>query len=304
MFVVANFTKIMIKKGLSGLVIFFLYLISLLPFWLLYLLADLLFLILYYAPGYRRKVVHDNLTNSFPEKAPGEIKAIGKRYYRYMADLMVETIKMLTISEKEVLKRMRLTNPELIEKYYKEGRSMFAAVGHYCNWELCVLRFSLIPEYQKIMVYKPLNDKESDSYYKKMRGRFGVLLVPMRNTLRKLVELKNELTFTVLASDQAPVKHEAQYFTQFLNQPTAFFMGAEKMGVMFDSVVLFGDVKYLKRGYYEYTFVPLTDKPKETQPNEITELYVKHLEDMIKREPQFWLWSHKRWKYKPEDLNR
>lgn len=294
----------MIKKGLSGLVFFFLYLISLLPFWLLYLLADLIYLILYHITGYRRETVSSNLRNSFPEKDENELKTIEKRYYKYMADLIVETIKMLTISEKEVLRRMPLTNPELVEKYCKEGRSMFAAVGHYCNWELCVLRFSLIPQYKKIMVYKPLNNKESDKYYQKMRGRFGVLLVPMRNTLRKLVELKNELTFTVLASDQAPVKHEAQYFTRFLNQPTAFFMGAEKMGIMFDSVVLFGDVKYLKRGYYEYTFVPLAENPKQTAPNEITELYVKHLEDMIKREPAYWLWSHRRWKYKPEDLNR
>ncbi|WP_295650364.1 lysophospholipid acyltransferase family protein [uncultured Mucilaginibacter sp.] len=294
----------MIKKGLSGLVFFFLYLISLLPFWLLYLLADLIYLILYHITGYRRETVSSNLRNSFPEKDENELKTIEKRYYKYMADLIVETIKMLTISEKEVLRRMPLTNPELVEKYCKEGRSMFAAVGHYCNWELCVLRFSLIPQYKKIMVYKPLNNKESDNYYQKMRGRFGVLLVPMRNTLRKLVELKNELTFTVLASDQAPVKHEAQYFTRFLNQPTAFFMGAEKMGIMFDSVVLFGDVKYLKRGYYEYTFVPLAENPKQTAPNEITELYVKHLEDMIKREPAYWLWSHRRWKYKPEDLNR
>jgi len=294
----------MIKKGLSGLVFFFLYLISLLPFWLLYLFADLIYLILYRITGYRRETVSSNLRNSFPEKDESELKTIEKRYYKYMADLIVETIKMLTISDKEVLRRMPLTNPELVEKYYKEGRSMFAAVGHYCNWELCVLRFSLIPQYKKIMVYKPLNNKESDNYYQKMRGRFGVLLVPMRNTLRKLVELKNELTFTVLASDQAPVKHEAQYFTQFLNQPTAFFMGAEKMGIMFDSVVLFGDVKYLKRGYYEYTFVPLAENPKQTAPNEITELYVKHLEDMIKREPAYWLWSHRRWKYKPEDLNR
>jgi KDO2-lipid IV(A) lauroyltransferase len=304
MFVIANFAKIMIKKGLSRLVFFFLYLLSLLPFWLLYLLADAIYIILYHITGYRRQTVYNNLRNSFPERSEAKLKAIEKRYYKYMADLIVETIKMLTISEQQVMLRMHLTNPELIERYYKEGRSLIAAVGHYGNWEMCVLRFSLIPDYKKIMVYKPLSNKESDSYYQKMRGRFGVILVPMKATLRKLVELKKELTFTVLASDQAPVKHEAQYFTRFLNQDTAFFMGAEKMGGMFNSTVVFGDMKYLKRGYYEYTFVPLAENPKQTEPNQITELYVKHLEDMIKREPEYWLWSHRRWKYKPEDLNR
>ncbi|WP_448699119.1 lysophospholipid acyltransferase family protein [Mucilaginibacter sp. AW1-3] len=290
----------MIKKGLSYIVIFFLYLLSLLPFWLLFLLADVLFFFLYRVIGYRRAVVQGNMRNSFPEKTNAEIKTLEKKYYKYLADLIVETIKLITISEKEILRRIHLTNPELIENYYKQGTSLIAAVGHYCNWEMCVLRFSLIPQYKKIMVYKSLSNKQSDSYYLKVRGRFGVLLVTMKSTLRKLTELRKELTFTVLAADQTPVQHEAQYHTRFLNQDTYFFQGTEKMAVMFNSTIVFGQIKYLKRGYYEYTFVPMVEKPKETKPNEITEMYVKHLEDMIKNEPQYWLWSHRRWKFKPE----
>lgn len=294
----------MIKKGLSRIVFFFLYLLSLLPFWFLYFLSDIIFVILFYVTGYRRKVVQENLKNSFPDKTQQELNDIEKKYYRYLADLIVETVKMITISKKEVLRRINLTNPELIEKYYAEGRSLIAAVGHYCNWELCVLRFSLIPQYEKIMVYKPLSNVESDNYYLKVRGRFGVTLVQMRATLRKLTELRRSLTFTVLAADQTPVQHETQYYTRFLNQQTAVFQGIEKMAIMFNSVIVFGKIKRVKRGFYEYKFVTMVDEPKQTQPNEITNLYLKTLEDMINEEPQYWLWSHRRWKFKPVATNQ
>jgi KDO2-lipid IV(A) lauroyltransferase len=302
MFVVGIVAKIMIKAGLSRIVFFFLYLVSLLPFWFLYLLSDVIYIVLFYIAGYRRKVVYDNLRNSFPQKDEKEIRDLEKKYFHYLGDLIVETLKMISISEKEVLRRMYLTNPELIADYHNKGRNLIAAVGHYCNWELCVLRFSLIPQYNKIMVYKPLSNAASDGYYKKVRGRFGVTLVPMRATLRKLTELRRSLTFTVLAADQTPVRHETQYYTQFLNQQTAVFEGIEKMSVMFNSAVVFGHVKRLKRGFYEYKFVTIVDEPKQTQPYEITNLYFRHLEDMINNEPQYWLWSHRRWKFKPEGV--
>jgi KDO2-lipid IV(A) lauroyltransferase len=293
----------MIKAGLSTIVFFFLYLVSLLPFWFLFLIADVLYVLLYYITGYRRKVVYENLRNSFPEKTEKEIRLLEKQYFKYLGDLIVETIKMISISEKQILRRVYLTNPELIEKYHNEGRSLIAAVGHYCNWEWCVLRFSLIPQYQKIMVYKPLQDAPSDKYYLKVRGRFGVTLVQMRSTLRKLTELRRSLTFTVLAADQTPVRHETQYYTQFLNQQTAVFEGIEKMAIMFNSAIVFGKIKRVKRGFYEYKFVPMVDEPKQTEPYEITNLYLHTLEDMIKEEPQYWLWSHRRWKFKPEEVN-
>ncbi|MEO6523211.1 MAG: lysophospholipid acyltransferase family protein [Mucilaginibacter sp.] len=290
----------MIKAGLSSIVFFFLYLVSLLPFWFLFLIADVLYVLLYYITGYRRKVVYENLRNSFPEKTEAEIRLLEKQYFKYLGDLIVETIKMISISEKEILRRVYLTNPELIEEYHKQGKSLIAAVGHYCNWEWCVLRFSLIPQYQKIMVYKPLQDAPSNKYYLKVRGRFGVTLVQMRSTLRKLTELRRSLTFTVLAADQTPVRHETQYYTQFLNQQTAVFQGIEKMAIMFNSAIVFGKIKRVKRGFYEYKFVPMVDEPKQTEPYEITNLYLHTLEDMIKEEPQYWLWSHRRWKFKPE----
>lgn len=292
----------MIKAGLSRIVFFFLYLLSLSPFWFLYLLSDGIYIILYHIIGYRRQVVYHNLVNSFPGKSKEEIKVIEKKYYRYLSDLVVESVKMISISASEVKRRMKAVNPELVTKYHQQNKSIIAAVAHYGNWELAAHRFSLIPEYQKIIVYKPLSNKQADLYYQRIRSRFGALLVPMKSTLRKLVELKRELTFTVLVSDQTPVQHESHYFTRFLNQPTALFLGVEKMAVMFDTVVVFADVRCVKRGYYEYKIVTLFENAKNTEPYAITDTHTKYLEEMIRREPQYWLWSHRRWKFKPEGV--
>jgi KDO2-lipid IV(A) lauroyltransferase len=291
----------MINKGLSRLGAFFLYLISLLPFWLLYLIADLLFVIVYYIVGYRRKVVKENLRNAFSEKSEHERQTIERKYFSYMADLIVETIKMVTASEKSIIKRVSCTNPELIEQYFGQGRSIMGAVGHYGNWEMADLRASLYTNKPILVVYKPLSNSVFDEFFIKMRSRFGANLVPMKNVLRAMVQRKDELIFSFFVADQTPVKHEATYFTTFLNQPTAFFLGIEKLAKLTNPIVIFCDVQRVKRGYYTYTIIPLFDNPKETAEHEITEGYVKCLETMIRREPQYWLWSHRRWKFKPED---
>jgi len=292
----------MIKAVLSRIVIFFLFLVSLLPFWFLYLISDVIYVLLFYIIRYRRHVVQDNLRNSFPEKTIAELQSIEKKYFHYLGDLMVETVKMISISEKEVKRRMIYTNVALFDEYYKQGRTIVAVIGHYCNWEISAHRCSFVPSYKKVYVFKPLSNKVADSYYQKIRGRFGALLVPMRSIFRRLVELRKELTLTVLISDQTPVQGESQYYTTFLNQPTAVFLGVEKMAIAFNSVVIFGDIRRVKRGYYEMDLVPLVENPKETAPHEITELHVKYLEQMILREPQYWLWSHRRWKFKPEGV--
>jgi len=291
----------MINKGLSRLGTYFLYLVSLLPFWFLYLISDFLFVIVYYIVGYRRKVVQENLRNAFPEKTEQERQTIERKYFKYMADLIVETIKMVTASEKSIIKRVTCTNPELIEQYFAQGRSIMGAVGHYCNWEMADLRGSLYIKNPILVVYKPLSNAVFDEFFIKMRSRFGANLIPMKNVLRTMVQRKNDLIFSFFVADQTPVKHEATYFTTFFNQPTAFFLGIEKMAKLTNPIVIFCDVKCVKRGYYTYTIIPITDKPKETAEYEITEAYVKCLETMIRREPQYWLWSHRRWKFKPED---
>ncbi|HEY5325866.1 MAG TPA: lysophospholipid acyltransferase family protein [Mucilaginibacter sp.] len=289
----------MIKKGLSRLGTFFLYLVSLLPFWFLYLVADLLFILLYHVAGYRRKVVRENLRNSFPEKSGIERKLIERKYFKYMADLMMETIKSISMPAKQVHRRMICTNPELMEHYFKQGKSIIAAAGHYGNWEMACLSFGFLTNNRKMIVYKPQSNEIFTDFFNSTRSRFGATMISMRQTLRKMIEYKNELTFTVLASDQTPTREDAKYFTTFLNQQTAVFLGVEKLTKVRDCVVIFYRIDLIKRGYYTYTFVPLVEHPEQTKPYEITEIHVKYLESLIKERPEYWLWSHRRWKIKP-----
>ncbi|MBL4676596.1 MAG: lysophospholipid acyltransferase family protein [Mucilaginibacter sp.] len=293
----------MLRKAASGVGIFFLYLISLLPFWLLYGIADVLYFILYRIIGYRVKVVRQNLLNSFPDRSEAERLKIEQLYYHYLADLMVETIKMITVSEAQLRKRMKPTNPEMVEHYFSKGRSIIAAAGHYCNWEMAALAFGMLTEEKRVIVYKPLKNQQFDNLFNKVRARFGAILVSMKQTLRTMISIKNELSFSVLVSDQTPNMHEINYFTTFLNQPTAVFLGIEKLAKMIDAVVLFYRIDRVKRGYYTYTLVPLIEEPKKTEGHEITEAHVQYLDKLIQEKPQYWLWSHRRWKYKPEDLN-
>jgi KDO2-lipid IV(A) lauroyltransferase len=282
---------------------FFLYLLSLLPFWVLYLVADVLFFVLYYVTGYRRNVVQENLRNSFPEKSDNERRLIEKRYFKYMADLMIETIKSISMSAKQVKRRMTVTNPELVEQIFNRGKCILAATAHYGNWELACLRFGFITDKKRLIVYKPQSNRVFTDFFNKTRSRFGSEMISMKQTLRKMIEYKDQLFFAVFASDQAPVREDSKYFTTFLNQPTAVFLGVEKLTKVVDSVVVFYRIDVVKRGYYTTTVVPLFDQPTETGPYEITEAHVKYLESMIREKPEYWLWSHRRWKIKPEEVH-
>ena len=293
----------MINKALSNVGVFFLYLLSLSPFWLLYLISDLLFFLIYYVVKYRRKVVQENLLNAFPEKSLGERSFIEKEYFKYLADLIMETVKMFSISTKQLQKRMLPGNEVYLHDAFKRGKSVLGAVGHYGNWEMAGLRMSMETDKRRLIVYKPLSNEVWDEAFKKMRSRLGATLVSMKMTMRKMVEFRKELTFSVLVSDQTPVKSEIKYFTSFLNQPTAVFLGVERMAKMIDCVVVFCDTRRLKRGYYQCTLIPLFEDPKNTAEYEITDAHVKYLDKVIREAPQYWLWSHRRWKYKPGDVN-
>ena len=294
----------MIKKGFSKLGVGLLYLLSLLPYFVLYLIADVLFFFIYYVIHYRRKVVQENLANAFPEKSLTERQAIEKKYFRFLADLIMETIKLTTLSPRETIKRVDVRDEMLLNNAaFKQGKSIIAAVGHYGNWESGCLRMGLVAERPCIIAYKPLSNPVYDKFFLDVRSRFGAILVPMKAAFRKVVEYRKQVTLTVLAGDQTPTRHEASYFTNFLNQPTAVFLGVEKLARATDSLVVFCDVRRVKRGYYSCTFVPLFDNPKLTAEYEITNAHVQYLEKVIREEPEYWLWSHRRWKFKPADIS-
>ncbi len=291
----------MIIKALTKVAIFFLYLLSLLPFWVLYLVSDAVFIILFYVIKYRRKVVQENLSNAFPEKTETERAAIERKFFSYLADLMVEAIKLISISENQLKKHFTLNNPELLDTFFNRQKSVLGALGHYGNWEMSAQILGFSTKKKKLFIYKPLKNEVIDHFIKKIRSRFGAIPVTMKSTLRTLVSLKNEPKLTVFVSDQTPVREETQYFTSFLNQPTAVFLGIEKMARMTNDPVIFCDIRVVKRGYYSCTFVPLISEPKLTAEHEITDAHVQYLEKVIRAEPAYWLWSHRRWKFKPEN---
>lgn len=290
------------NKFVFTLVAFFLKIISLLPFWLLYLISDLLYFFLYYIFKYRRKVVQTNLANAFPEKSQDERKGIEKRFYSFLADLMMESIKSISISPDELKKRYKFVNLEVITKYLQDGRSVIAVSGHYGNWEWGPLAIPLELKKDVLVVYKSLSNKNFDNKINSIRSRFGAIMVSMKMTLRKIAEYKNIPHVLVLVGDQTPTREESQYFTTFLNQPTAVFLGIEKIALKANDAIIYFSINRIKRGHYKSIVKPLVEYPRDTKEHEITNAHTLELENLIREKPELWLWSHRRWKFKPEDI--
>jgi KDO2-lipid IV(A) lauroyltransferase len=277
----------------------FIYLISILPFPLLYLFSDVVFVLLYYVIGYRKKVVSENLRKSFPEKSEKEISEMQKRFYRYFTDLILETFKTLTISRTAMLQHCRMDEQsvQLMKKLADEKKSCILVLGHLGNWEWGGNAFSLTCNQPLYVIYHPLQNKYFDRLIIGMRTRFGTKLIEMRNTFRNMVALKNEVTATAFIADQTPPP-ESAYWTTFMNQDTPVFQGTEKIARKLNYPIVFMNVNRTKRGYYELSAEMLCENPAATSEGEISEMHTKKLEKEIRKNPQFWLWSHRRWKHK------
>lgn len=291
-------------KILSYIVYGLVRLISYLPFTVLYLFSDIVFFFVYYILRYRRMVVTENLTNSFPEKSEKEIHRIRKEFYSHFCDTFIETIKLWTISKEEMKKRCKFLNPEIFDKYKEQNKNVITILGHYGNWEW-LSSFAIWRDANYLPVYKPLHNKVFDKMFLKIRKRFGAIPVAKDDTLRTMIKYRNEekLSATVLIGDQTPKKNSINYWTKFLNQDTAILIGTERIAKKLDQAVVFIKMTKIKRGYYEVDLIPLFDNPKETAEFEISEKHTRVLEDIIKENPAYWLWSHKRWKHKKEDSN-
>ncbi|MCX2574334.1 lysophospholipid acyltransferase family protein [Pedobacter sandarakinus] len=290
----------MIKRGIAHLGVFFLCLLSLLPLEVLLFFARLLYYILYYVIGYRKKTVRQNLINSFPEKSLDDILDIEKKFFKYLADLIFEIIKMNSISKQEANKRVTFSGLDHLESYFKAGSSVLACTGHYGNWELGTLALGLNISAKTMVIYKPINNKIFESWFDQLRTKYGNIFISMRQTLRGIAAYKNEPTLLCFASDQAPTREETKYFLDFLHQPTAALLGVEKIAKSTNRPVFYFKVTVPKRGYYHVEVIPMCLSPAHTVDHEITKLHFQFLEDIIKEQPQYWLWSHKRWKFKPD----
>ena len=275
------------------------WIITLLPLPILYLFSDILYIILYYIVSYRRKVVAINLKNSFPEKTDEERQAIEKKFYRHLSDLIIETLKASHMSKASQRKRFTYSNLEIIDKLREEKRDIIAVVGHYNNWEWPTL-LPYYLKYKTIIIYKPLQNKYFNNFVNNHRSEFGIVLTPTSQVIREILKYRiNEInTVSVFISDQIPSKGDIKYWTTFLNQDTAVFTGAGKIASKYDMAIVFFHVQKVKRGYYNLNIEPLFDHTEGLSEEMITEKHVRKLEEIIKEKPEYWIWSHRRWKHK------
>ncbi len=270
-----------------------------LPLNILYLLSDLFFILSFYFPGYRKKVVFNNLHNSFPEKTDKEIRKIARAFYQHMCDSLIESFAAVNMSKEQISRRCVWKNPEILENYFLKGRSVISVFGHYGNWEW----FSGLPlytNYTVLALYRPLRNSHFDRFMKSLRQKYGLKAIPVRRGYQVIREYQRKRvpTVTYFLSDQRPARDKIGYWTRFLNQDTPVMLGAERIARRLNQVVVFFSVNKLKRGYYEVEIIPVTEQPQSTADYEITGMHLRLLEEQITRNPEYWLWSHKRWKHK------
>jgi KDO2-lipid IV(A) lauroyltransferase len=282
----------------------FLYVLSILPMWVLYLVSDLLYPVTYYLIRYRKKIVLENLRNSFPEKSEGEIRALARKFYRHFNDVIMEILKMSTISTKRLEKRLRFSNPEILRDYYQQGKSVLVVAAHLNNWEWS-LGLSRSTPHQPIVIYKPLHNKYFDRFFRTTRERHGSILIPMRDTYRHILadQREGKLALYGFVSDQSTVWEETQYWTTFLNQLTPVHLGVEKIALKTGFPVVFINIRKIRRGHYEIDTIRLFDTVTGLAKYAITEKHVRTLESLIRKNPEQWLWTHRRWKLTSKKLD-
>lgn len=290
----------------AGIYIFlgFSWLLAKAPKFVLYGFADFIYIILYFVIGYRKNTVYDNLINSFPKKTDIEIKQITRKFYRQFSDTFVENIAIFKMSKKRILKMVELEKTDIYESLFKSGKSIIGITAHYSNWEL-FLTLPVIVPHIVFGVYKPLKNVHFDKEFYKMREKFGAVPITMNDTFRTVLKYykENKLTFLGLIADQRPIKINQKYWTTFLNQETAVYVGPEKIAQKLNPAIIFTYLEKIKRGHYKIKTKLLFDDVSQCKEYEITETHLRFLEKLIIENPENYLWTHKRWKFKKGDPN-
>lgn len=277
--------------------------LSYLPLRILYLLTDFLFIFLITIIPYRKKVVERNLSKSFPEKSPKELARIKRLFYRHFCDLLAEGIKNLSISKKELTKRFKVLNPELMDKLYNKNKSVILVSGHYNNWEWLITSQNFLFPHQAMGIGMPMTSKFWDKKINEKRMRFGMKVMHAKNYKAEIKENIHHPIAILTLSDQSPGDSRKSYWMEFLNQQTAVLFGTEQMAHEFNFAVVYFATRKVKRGYYEMELKLISEEPSLCTWGEITENHVRLLEEEIINKPEFWIWSHKRWKRDvPHDL--
>ncbi|TDE18431.1 lysophospholipid acyltransferase family protein [Dyadobacter psychrotolerans] len=291
------------KKAFTWLLLRILTAISRLSWKNLYKLSDIFRFLIFNVIHYRQKVIIENLHNSFPEQDDRTIRKIAKKYYRNFTDIIFETIKLRSISKNDLLRRFEVET-SLLDRYYEQKKNLIVVAGHLGNWEMLNLFASAKLSYQIVVVYHELANNAFEDWFKKLRTQFGTEMVPMKDAFVKAVTPRDKPFIYILINDQSPIPEKA-YWTKFLNQETGVFRGVELIARRLNAPVLYMGVlrNEWKRGFYRFYFELITESPKDEPKNVILERQINYLEKDILKQPDNWLWSHRRWKHnRPQHL--
>jgi len=276
--------------------IFFVIIIGIMPFWLVYRLADLLYFLVYRVFHYRRDVIIQNLQKCFPLMQTEEIQALIPKIYKNLADVFVEGLKAFTMTKRQIVKRHLVVNPQVLNNYHQAGKTVIGVTGHYNNWEWGTMSSSLQSDFQVISLYKPLSNKIIDWLVHWSRSRCGTTLASIGNTTKVFDQYAGRGIAFLMVSDQSPTNRQKSYWVNWLGRDTAFLHGLEKHARQRNYPVLYIDVQRVKRGYYQVELSVIADNPQELPDGTITTRYAQKLETIIRNQPENWLWSHRRWK--------
>lgn len=284
------------KILLTFVFLLFTAIIGIIPFFLLYGFSNFMYFILFRVMGYRKSVILDNLGKSDISVSAKERDVLLGKIYKNLTDIIIEGIKSFTMSRKQILKRHKLLNPELVEPYFKAGKSIIIVTGHYCNWEWGSLSAGLQTPFKIVAFYKPMSNRWVDWFMRWSRSRYGTTLAPIYETSKTFENFKNTPAIFLMAADQSPAKTDKAYWVDFLGRKTAFLHGPEKHARNNNIDVMFVEIQRIKRGKYEMTLSLVAENPGKYADGEITSGYAKKLESIIRANPANWLWSHRRWK--------
>jgi len=284
------------KILLTFVFLLFTAIIGIIPFFLLYGFSNFMSFILFRVMGYRKPVILDNLSKSDISVSTKERDVLLGKIYKNLTDIIIEGIKSFTMSRQQILRRHKLINPELVEPYFKSGKSLIIVTGHYCNWEWGSLSAGLQTPYNIVAFYKPMSNRWVDRFMRWSRSRYGTTLAPIYETTKTFENFKNTPTIFLMAADQSPAKADKAYWIDFLGRKTAFLHGPEKHARINNIDVMFVEIQRIKRGKYEMTLSLVAENPGKFADGEITSGYAKKLESVIRANPANWLWSHRRWK--------
>lgn len=272
------------------------FLFSITPFPVLFIISDCLGFILFYLVGYRKKVVFDNLKKCFPKKSDKEISKLSKDFFKHLGDITVESIKGYTLQKSEVLKRYKILNPEILNYYYDQNRTLICLASHFGNWEWGLLAVGLQMKYNMISLYKPLSNERIEKYLIDKRARYNMTLISIYETRQSFESVKSIPSAYIMAADQNPPNKDKAIWVNFMGIDTACLHGSEYYAKKYNMPVFFFDVRKPKRGYYTLEIKEISADPTKEKNDVITAKYMNKLENVIREEPAYWLWSHKRWK--------